>query len=111
MQFELHQIVEGLSYAVETVPQAYAAERQMAHLALESSDWIELRAKRMRRVLAFLDGFEKRVLDAGCGNGLNAVLAIYCGAREVIAVEIDPVQSHLAACLIDWLGLQDRIFW
>jgi len=33
----------------------------------------------------------KRVLDFGCGSGVVAIAAALCGAREVIACDIDPL--------------------
>ena len=33
----------------------------------------------------------KRVLDFGCGSGVVAIAAARCGAREVIACDIDPL--------------------
>lgn len=44
----------------------------------------------LRRLLGgdLLNG--KRVLDIGCGSGIHSIAALKLGAREVVAVDIDP---------------------
>lgn len=37
-----------------------------------------------------------RWLDLGCGTGILAVVAAECGAREVVAVDVDPEAAHVA---------------
>jgi len=61
------------------------------------------------RVLNLLPAQDQAVLDTGCGNGLNAVMAIACGAREVYALESDPNRCKLVQFLFESPGLSDRI--
>ena len=38
-----------------------------------------------------------RMLDLGCGSGILSIAALLMGAREAVAVDIDPVAEHIAA--------------
>jgi ribosomal protein L11 methyltransferase len=50
-----------------------------------------------------------RVLDVGAGSGILAMAAAALGAREVVACEIDPEASQVAAENIAANGLQGRV--
>ncbi|WP_230292458.1 50S ribosomal protein L11 methyltransferase [Croceicoccus sp. Ery5] len=50
-----------------------------------------------------------RVLDIGTGSGLLAMMAVRAGAREVIAVEMDPLLADAAAQVVAQNGMADRI--
>ena len=39
---------------------------------------------------------DKRVLDLGCGSGILSVASILLGAKNAVAVDIDPVAEHVA---------------
>ena len=44
-----------------------------------------------------IDGGPARVLDVGCGSGILAIAAGLLGAREVLAVDIDPIAVEASA--------------
>lgn len=43
----------------------------------------------------------QRVLDMGCGSGILAIAAAKLGAKEVLAVDIDPIAVHTTAANAD----------
>lgn len=57
-------------------------------------------AESLRRLLGgnLLNG--KRVLDIGCGSGIHSLSSLQLGAREVIAVDIDPQSVYTAETLL-----------
>ena len=61
----------------------------------------------MLRRLPDVDG--KRVLDIGTGTGVLAIFAALYGAREVVAVDIDPAAVCNAQQNCDSLGMSDRV--
>jgi len=48
-------------------------------------------------------------LDVGTGSGLLALVAAHCGARRVIAVDIDPEAVEVALRWVELNGMSDRI--
>ena len=52
-----------------------------------------------------------RVLDVGSGSAILAIAAALLGAREVVAVEGDPVAAEYALENIDRNGVRDRVSW
>ena len=52
-----------------------------------------------------------RVLDVGSGSAILAVAAALLGAREVVAVEGDPVAAEYARENIERNGVRDRVCW
>jgi SAM-dependent methyltransferase len=90
-------------------PDSYAGEQEIARRAAEHPVYLDLRRRRMRRTLRLLGAAAgDTLLDAGCGNGVNAVLAAEAGMR-VVAVEIDERQHRLARLLFERLGLESRV--
>lgn len=55
-----------------------------------------------------LDG--ERFLDIGCGSGLHALAALRLGAREVIAVDLDPGSVATTRALLERHAPQDAVF-
>ncbi len=53
----------------------------------------------------------ERVLDIGSGSAILAVAAALLGAREVVAVEGDPVAGEYARENIERNGVTDRVRW
>jgi methylase of polypeptide subunit release factors len=51
----------------------------------------------------------ERVLDLGTGSGLGALASARMGAREVVAVDIDPLAGRCAAGNVVLAGLGDRV--
>lgn len=67
-----------------------------------------------RGVLRLLDRALRageRVLDVGSGSAILAVAAARLGAREVVAVEGDPVATEYAIENIERNGAADRVRW
>ena len=54
----------------------------------------------------------KRVLDIGCGSGLHSLAAIKLGAREIVAIDIDPESVLTAQALLQRYAAESnfRIF-
>ena len=52
-----------------------------------------------------------RVLDVGSGSAILAIAAALLGAREVVAVEGDPVAAEYARENIERNGVRDRVRW
>ena len=50
-----------------------------------------------------------RVIDVGTGTGILAIAAAYMGARDVLAIDIDPVAVRVARDNIVLNGLADKI--
>lgn len=50
-----------------------------------------------------------RVIDVGTGTGILAIAAAYMGARDVLAIDIDPVAVRVARDNIALNGLSDKI--
>ncbi len=52
---------------------------------------------------------DARVIDVGTGSGILAIGAALLGAREVLAIDIDPVAVKVAAENVEHNGLTDKI--
>lgn len=50
-----------------------------------------------------------RVIDVGTGSGILAIGAALTGAKEVVAIDIDPAAVRVAAENVEHNGLSDRI--
>ncbi len=50
-----------------------------------------------------------RVLDAGAGSAILSIAAALLGAREVLAIELDPVAEENARRNIALNGVQERV--
>ncbi|MDR1736872.1 MAG: 50S ribosomal protein L11 methyltransferase [Oscillospiraceae bacterium] len=60
-------------------------------------------------ILAAADVSGARVLDVGCGSGILGLCALLLGAREVSAVDIDPLAAGIALKTARLNGLSDRV--
>ncbi len=90
-------------------PEGRPAEVRFASRIRRHPQVLALRFERTRRIVDLIGGRGKTLLDAGSGTGLNAVLALLAGAREVWAVELNPFRLEVARDLIGRLGLEDRL--
>jgi 2-polyprenyl-6-hydroxyphenyl methylase/3-demethylubiquinone-9 3-methyltransferase len=54
----------------------------------------------------------KRVLDIGCGSGLHSLAALKLGAREIVAIDIDPISVLTTQALLQRYAAESnfRIF-
>ncbi|MFC4076750.1 50S ribosomal protein L11 methyltransferase [Salinithrix halophila] len=50
------------------------------------------------------------VIDVGCGSGILSAVAAKLGAREVLALDLDPVAVEATRSNIDLNGVADRVF-
>ena len=50
-----------------------------------------------------------RWLDLGCGTGILAIVAVRCGARSAVALDVDPEAAHVASEVVAANGLSCRI--
>ena len=67
-----------------------------------------------RGALRLLDAVlapDERVLDVGAGSAILAVAAALLGAREVVAIDGDPVAGSYALENIERNGVADRVRW
>lgn len=65
-----------------------------------------------RGCLRLLDGTvapTERILDVGAGSGILSIAAALLGAREVVAIEGDPLACEAMAENIDRNGVSDRV--
>jgi SAM-dependent methyltransferase len=62
--------------------------------------------KRLVSLLGCADLSGRRFLDIGCGSGLHALAALRLGAKEVVAIDIDPHSVSTARALLAryWSG-------
>ena len=49
-----------------------------------------------------------RFLDIGCGSGIHALAALSLGAREVVAIDIDPASVETTKEVLDRFGISSR---
>jgi hypothetical protein len=49
------------------------------------------------------------LLDVGSGIGLNSVLSLFCGVREVHSVEMTHDRLRSARLILDFLSIEDRV--
>jgi ribosomal protein L11 methyltransferase len=52
---------------------------------------------------------DSRWADVGCGSGILSVVASHCGAREVLALDVDPEALEIAREVVRRNGLSGRI--
>jgi SAM-dependent methyltransferase len=52
----------------------------------------------------------KRFLDIGCGSGIHALAALRLGAREVIAVDLDPDSVATTRAMLEQHALEGAVF-
>lgn len=53
---------------------------------------------------------DKRVLDMGCGSGILSIAAAKLGAREVVALDYDPVAVDVAKKNVEHNRVNDKVF-
>lgn len=51
-----------------------------------------------------------RVLDLGCGSGILSVIALLLGAKNAVAVDIDPNAEHIARHNADLNGIDPALY-
>ena len=64
----------------------------------------------LRRLLGETQLSGKRFLDIGCGSGIHALAALRLGAREVIAVDLDPDSVATARAMLEQHAPQGAVF-
>ena len=107
MSFDLEAVREALLASVDALGRP--AERRFAARLRRYPNLLQVRFARAQRVLKLVGGVGGRVLDAGSGTGLNAVLSVLAGAAKVVAVELNPARLVVARDLVNRLALDDQI--
>jgi 2-polyprenyl-6-hydroxyphenyl methylase/3-demethylubiquinone-9 3-methyltransferase len=64
----------------------------------------------LRRLLGETKLSGKRFLDIGCGSGIHALAALRLGAREVIAVDLDPDSVATARAMLEQHAPKGAVF-
>jgi len=61
---------------------------------------------RLAKLLGMRDLQGRRFLDIGCGSGLHALAALRLGAKEVVAIDLDPRSASTARAVLErfWAG-------
>lgn len=57
----------------------------------------------------YIEGSKDAVLDVGCGSGILSIAAALLGAKNVLAVDIDPVAVEVSKENVELNGLSDKI--
>lgn len=57
----------------------------------------------------YIEGSKDIVLDVGCGSGILSIAAALLGAKNVLAVDIDPVAVKVSKENVELNGLSDKI--
>lgn len=66
--------------------------------------------ERLEAIFEPTSAIEKRVLDFGCGSGILAIAAVLLGAREAVAVDIDPQAVRATRNNAETNAVADRIY-
>ena len=66
---------------------------------------------RMALFLGTRDLSGRTFLDIGCGSGLHALVALRFGAREIVAIDVDPDSVSTAAAVLErnWPGTNKTV--
>lgn len=57
----------------------------------------------------YMEPGKDTVLDVGCGSGILSIAAALLGARDIMAVDIDPIAVQVAKENVEWNHLSSRI--
>src|SRR6476659_1405857 len=107
--FTVEQLKEAILFANDKNPAPHAAEVDFARCVRNFPRTLEARIIRSRRVIGLLGATNGVVADIGAGIGLNGILAIYHGVREVHSVEMDRHRYDSLQIIIEKLGIKDRV--
>jgi SAM-dependent methyltransferase len=107
--FTVAQLKEAILYAADKNPSPHAAEVDFARQVRKYPRVLEARVIRSARVVRLLGDNKGVFADIGAGIGLNGILAIYNGVREIHAIEMDDHRYVSLQLIVEKLGLKDRI--
>jgi SAM-dependent methyltransferase len=109
-ELTLSKIVEAIIFAARENQNSHVAELQFASKLDKQPEIMHARLGRVKYACRMLDIKPEAVLlDVGSGIGLNSVLSLFCGVREVHSVEMSYDRLRSAQLIIDFLGLEDRV--
>lgn len=98
----VNHLAMAIAEAAARYPDAPRKEQLFAGRIARYPRALELRRRRVARIVDLIGARDGLVLDAGSGNGLNAILCLACGAREVWAVDFGP-RYRCAELIVDAL--------
>jgi len=80
-------------------------------LPLIDEEAIRKAEDRMALFLGARDLSGRRFLDIGCGSGLHSLVALRFGAKEIVAIDVDPdsVATTLSVLERNWLGTNKSV--
>ena len=107
--FTIEQLKEAILYANEKNPSPHGSEVEFAKLVSKHPRVLEARVTRSARVVRLLGSNKGVYADIGAGIGLNGILAIYNGVREIRAIEMDDHRYVSLQLIVEKLGLKDRV--
>jgi 16S rRNA G527 N7-methylase RsmG len=107
--FTIDQLREAILYANEKNPSPHGSEVEFARLVSKHPRVLEARVIRSARVVRLLGQNKGVYADIGAGIGLNGILAIYNGVREIHAIEMDDHRYVSLQLIVEKLGLKDRV--
>ena len=99
----LQQVQRAIIEGAAANPNCHGSEERFAERVVKHPEILRLRFRRIRRIVELLDAGGGVLLDAGAGIGLNAILAIACGVRQVWAVEFGS-RSRNAELILGYLN-------
>lgn len=108
--FSLGQLTDAIVDAAQANAGSHVAEKSFAARLRSHPDILTARLRRIAYVLKKLEvPPDAVVLDVGAGIGVNSALALFCGAREVHAVEMSEDRLRSAQMVTQALRVTDRV--
>ena len=106
----LSKVREAILYAAKNYKDSVDCELEFAEKVRLFPQVLQARLRRSQYVVEQLNVNRNCVLaDLGSGNGLNSVLVMMCGARQVYAIEYEEQRFKTSEFIVNFLGLTDKV--